>query len=125
MFPANITHDNQVVDEMNTYTTLPLTFVVQPDIKLNKLLADLSDEANWAVRKAATQKLGANGSPEALQGLLDALPNDPFWMVRCAIIQALEMIGDRMAIPTLQEVAKNDGFQVVQSYAAKAIERLS
>ena len=125
MFPINNDQPPQVVDQMNTYTTLPLALVVQPDIKLYKLLADLSPDTPWGDRQIAAKKLGFMRSPEALPGLLDALPADPFWMVRCAIIQALEKIGDPGAIPTLQEIANSDGFQVVRSYAAKAVERLS
>ena len=125
MISANLPQDSQTAEEMNTYTTIPLTFVVQSDIKLYKLLANLSDDTRWVVRKEAAQELGKIGSPEALEGLLDALPKDPFWMVRCAIIQALEKIGDWMAIPILREVVRSDGFQVVRSYAARAIERLS
>lgn len=125
MFPVNLNQRPEVADQMNTYRTPPLALVVQPDIKLYKLLADLSPDTPWGDRKIAAQKLGSMRSPEALPGLLDALPADPFWMVRCAIIQALEMIGDPGAIPSLREIANSDGFQVVRSYAAKAIERLS
>ena len=125
MLSTNLPPDSQTLEEINTSPTIPLTFVVQPDIKLYKLLANLSADARWAVRKDAAQKLGKNGSPEALQGLLDALPKDPFWMVRCTIIQALERSSDRRVIPLLREVAQSDGFQVVRSYAARAIERLS
>jgi hypothetical protein len=125
MLPVNVYQSPEVVDQMNTYRTLPLTLVVQPDIILYNLLADLSPDTPWGDRRIAAQKLGYMRNPEALPGLLDALPADPFWMVRCAIIQALEMIGDPGAIPTLREVAKSDGFQVVRSYAAKAVERLS
>jgi HEAT repeat protein len=114
------------VDEMESYTMLPpLAVVVQPDIKLYNLLADLSPDTAWGDRQIAAKKLGNMRDPEALPGLLGALPSDPFWMVRCAIIQALEKIGDPRAIPTLREVADSDGFQVVRSYASKAVERLS
>ena len=113
------------VGKLNTFSTLPIAIDVQPDLKLDKLLADLSPDTSWGDRQIAAQKLGYMRSSEALPGLLDALPADPFWMVRCAIIQALEMIGDPGAIPTLREIAKSDGFQAVRSYAAKAIERLS
>jgi len=125
MYQTNIYQSPELVDQMNTYRTPPLVLVVQPDIKLYKLLADLSPDTPWGDRKIAAEKIGSMRCPEALPGLLDALPSDPFWMVRCAIIQALEMIGDPSAIPTLREIAKSDGFQVVRSYAAKAIERLS
>jgi HEAT repeat protein len=125
MYQVNVDQGPEVAEQMNTYLTFPLTLVVQPDIKLYKLLADLSPETPWGDRKIAAQELGYMRNPEALPGLLEALPDDPFWMVRCAIIQALEMIGDARAIPTLGKVAKSDGFQVVRSHAAKAIERLS
>jgi len=122
MSTVNYDQCPEVLERMNA---LPRTLVVQPDIKLYELLADLTPDTPWGERKMASQKLGYMRSPEALPGLLDALPDDPFWMVRCAIIQALEMIGDPDAIPTLQVVAKSDSFQVVRSYAKKAIERLS
>jgi len=125
MLTANFNQRPEVADQMNTYWTPPLALVVQPDIKLYKLLADLSPDTPWGDRKIAAQKLGSMRSSEALPGLLDALPADPFCMVRCAIIQALEMIGDSGAIPTLREIANSDGFYVVRSHAAKAIERLS
>jgi HEAT repeat protein len=125
MLAVKLNQRPQVVDKMNTFTTLPIAIEVQPDRKLDKLLADLSPDTPWGDRQIAAQKLGHMRSPEALLALLAALPVDPFWMVRCAIIQALERIGDPVAIPTLQEVASNDGFQVVRSYAATAIERLS
>jgi len=125
MYQVNLDQRTQVEDQMTSYTTFPLALVVEPDIKLHQLLADLSPDTPWGVRKVAAQKLGDNRSPAALQGLLDALPADPFWMVRCAIVQALERIGDPGAVPTLRKVAQSDGFQVVRSYAAKAIERLS
>ena len=125
MLTADFNQRPAVADQMNTYRTPPLALVVQPDIKLYKLLADLSPDTPWGERKIAAKRLGSMRSPEALPGLLDALPADPFWMVRCAIIQALEMIGDSGAIPTLREIANSDGFYVVRSHAAKAIERLS
>ena len=125
MFTTNFDQGSRVVDESTTYTTFPLTFVVQPDVELNRLLADLSPDTPWGLRKIAAQKIADEGSPEAVHGLLDALSSDPFWLVRCAIIQAVERIGDPNAIPTLREVAQNDGFQIVRSYAAKAVERLS
>jgi HEAT repeat protein len=125
MLAVNLNQRPQVVDKMNTFTTLPIAIEVQPDRKLDKLLAGLSPDTPWGDRQIAAKKLGYMRSPEALPGLLAALPVDPFWMVRCAIIQALEMIGDPGAIPTLREIAKSDGFQVVRSYADKAIERLS
>jgi len=124
MLTANFNQRPEVADQMNAYRTPPLELVV-PDIKLYKLLADLSPDTPWGERKIAAKRLGSIRSPEALPGLLDALPTDPFWMVRCAIIQALEMIGDPGAIPTLREIANSDGFYVVRSHAAKAIERLS
>lgn len=124
MLTANFNQRPEVTDQMNAYRIPPLSLVV-PDIKLYKLLADLSPDTPWGERKIAAKRLGSIRSPEALPGLLDALPADPFWMVRCAIIQALEMIGDSGAIPTLREIANSDGFQVVRSHAAKAIERLS
>jgi HEAT repeat protein len=125
MDAVNLNQRTQVVDKMNIFTTFPIAIEVQPDRKLEKLLADLSPDTSWGDRQIAAQKLGYMSSREALPGLLAALPADPFWMVRCAIIQALEMIGDPGAIPTLREIAKSDGFQVVRSYAAKASERLS
>ena len=125
MLPVNLNQNPQVVDTLNILSTFPLTVEVQPDYKLEKLLADLSPDTPWADRQIAAQKLGSMHSPEALAGLLDALPADPFWMVRCAIIQALEMIGDPGTIPTLREVAKSDNFQVVRSHAVKAVEKLS
>ena len=125
MFAVDYSQVPEGAEQTITNTTLPLAWVLQPDIKLYRLLADLSPDTPWGDRKSAAEKLGHMRDPEALPGLLDALPADPFWMVRCAIIQALERIGDPRAIPTLREVAKSDGFQVVRSYAAKAIERLS
>jgi HEAT repeat protein len=124
MLTANFNQRPEVVDQINTYWTPSLELVV-PDIKMYKLLADLSPDTPWGERKIAAHRLGSMRSPEALPGLLDALPADPFWMVRCAIIQALEMIGDSGAIPTLREIANSDGFYIVRSHAAKAIERLS
>ena len=124
MFTAIQNQHPQVLDKMNTFTTLPMDIEVQPDCKLAALLAALTPDTPWGERQIAARKLGCMRNLEATSGLLAALPGDPFWMVRCAIIQALEMIGDPRAIPTLQEVTKNDGFQVVRSYAAKAIERL-
>jgi len=123
MFATTLDQHPQVVDKV--YKTTPLVLVVQPDNKLNQLLADLSPDTPWGERQIAARKLGNMRNPEALPGLLAALPADPFWMVRCAIIQALEKIGDPGAIPALQETVDKDGFQVVRSYAAKAIERLS
>ena len=125
MYTTNSGQTLQVTERMNTYTSLPLALVIQPDIKLYELLADLSPDTPWGDRQNAANELGNMSSPEALKGLLDALPTDPFWMVRCTIIQALEKIGDVAAIPTLQEVVESDSFQVVQSYATKAIQRLS
>ena len=108
----------------NTFTKFPAVIDVQPEPKLEALLANLTSDTPWGERQIAAKKLGYMRNPEALPGLLTALPTDPFWMVRCAIIQALEMIGDPGAIPTLQKVAKNDSFQIVRAYAEKAIERL-
>ena len=125
MYTVDTNQYPEVVEHTERYVGLPLALVVQPDIKLNALLADLSADTSWGKRKVAAQKLGNMRNADALPGLLDALPADPFWMVRCAIIQALEMIGDPGAIPTLRQVAKSDGFQVVRSHATKAIERLS
>jgi len=124
MLPVNSIQESQTSNEIDTYVPLPLTFVVQPDIKLSKILTVLSNDTRWAVRKDAAEKLGKNGSTAAVQGLIEALPKDPFWMVRCAIIQALELSDDQMAIPVLREVARSDSFQVVRSYAEKAIEKL-
>ena len=125
MYTADTDQYPQVAEQTKTYISLPLDLVVQPDIKLYGLLADLSPDTPWGERKMAAQKLGNLRDADALPGLLDALPAEPFWMVRCAIIQALEKIGDQRAIPNLREMARNDGFQVVRSYAAKAIDRLS
>jgi HEAT repeat protein len=113
------------VEQLNTFTTLPLVIEIQSDPQLEKLLADLSPDTSWGDRQIAARKIGYMRSPKALPALLAVLPLDPFWMVRCAIIQSLESIGDPAAIPTLREVAESDGFQVVRSYAAKAVERLS
>ena len=124
MLAVNI-NQHPEADLMNTFTTLPLAIEVQPDRKLNKLLAALSPDTHWGDRQIAAKKLGYMRSPEAMPRLLAALPADPFWMVRCAIIQALERIGDPGAIPTLRGIAISDRFQVVRSHAAKAIERLS
>ena len=112
------------LDKPNPFTTYPIAIDVQPDLKLYKLLADLSPDTPWGDRQIAAKKIGSMRNPEALSGLLAALATDNFWMVRCAIIQALEMIGDPGAIPSLQEAAISDGFQVVRSYAAKAVDRL-
>lgn len=124
MLQADTHQYRQPVPQLDKYPSPPV-FVVQPEIKLYSLLADLSPDRPWGERKMAAKKLGYLRDPQALPGLLDALPSDPFWMVRCAIIQALEMIGDPRALPTLREVAKSDGFKVVRSHAAKAVERLS
>jgi len=125
MFTATQNRHPQVVEKMNVLTDLPIAIEVQPDQKLDTLLATLTPDTPWGERQIAARKLGCMRNQEALPGLLAALPTDPFWMVRCAIIQALEMIGDPKAIPALREVAKNDAFQVVRAYATKAIERLS
>ena len=126
MLPTNITNQTvDIADPMDTLTTFPLALVVQPDLKLYELLADLSPDRSWGVRKTAAQKLGDMRNSEALPSLLQAVLVDPFWMVRCAIIEALEKIGDTSAITVLQKVAESDSFQIVRSYAAKAIERLS
>lgn len=125
MYPLNQTQDTQLIQERIPYTTLPLALIVESNIKLYELLADLSPKTSWGVRKIAAQKLGNLRDPEALPSLLEALVKDNFWMVRCAIVQALEKIGDPAAIPTLRWVSRNDSFQVVRSHAIKAIERLS
>ncbi|MBN1147957.1 MAG: HEAT repeat domain-containing protein [Anaerolineales bacterium] len=126
MLAVNFDQRPEVANRLNALPlAMPLALVIQPDIGLYNLLADLSPDTPWGDRKIAAQKLGYRRDPQVLPWLLAALPTDPFWMVRCAIIQALEMIGDPGAIPTLQEVAESDSFQVVRSYAAKAIERLA
>ena len=125
MLAVNLNQPPEEIDMLHTFTTLPLVIEVQPDHKLEQLLADLSPDTPWGDRQIAANELGYMRSLEALPMLLAALPVDPFWMVRCAMIQALERIGDPGAIPTLRHVAESDGFQVVRSYAAKAIERLS
>jgi len=119
MLTLNFDQRPEVADRMNA---LPLALIVQPDIELHQLLADLSPDTPWGTARSPP-KIGLQAG-QALPGLLAALPVDPFWMVRCAIIQALEIIGDPGAISTLQEVAESDSFQVVCSYAAKAVERL-
>ena len=125
MLAAQMDQPPQVINELNTFTSSPVAIAVQPDCKLDRLLADLSTDTPWGERRAAAQTLGYLRCREAVPGLLDALAADPFWMVRCTIIQALESIGDPRAIPTLREIAKRDGFQVVRSYAFRAIGRLS
>ena len=125
MLAVNINQSTEVIDKMNSITSLPVGIEVQPDREFNNLMAELSPATSWGDRQIAAKKIGSLRNPEALLWLLAALPVDPFWMVRCAIIQALEMIGDPRAIPTLQDIAVSDGFQVVRSYAAKAVERLS
>ncbi|MEJ2303393.1 MAG: HEAT repeat domain-containing protein [Anaerolineales bacterium] len=125
MLAAQMDQCPQVINELNTFTASPAAIAVQPDRKLDRLLADLSTDTPWGDRRMAARTLGHLRSPQAVPGLLDALPADPLWVVRCAIIQALESIGDPQAIPTLRQIAEGDGFQVVRSYAAKAIERLS
>jgi HEAT repeat protein len=117
----NLQEANQITD----ITSLPVAVEVQTDYNITNLVAKLSPDTPWGVRKDAAQMLGYTRSQEALPGLLAALPDDPFWMVRCAIIQALITIGDSNAIPTLQNVARNDDFETVRSYAAKAIKALS
>jgi len=109
----------------NTLVTLPIAVDVQPNPKLDALLADLTPDTPWGNRQIAARKLGYMRNREALPGLLAALPTDPFWMVRCAIVQALEKIGAPEAIPTHRDVAKNDAFQAVRAHATKAIERLT
>jgi len=125
MITATNVQQNQTVETKPGFSLISSVFVVQPDLVLSQLLADLSPEISWGDRKMAAKKLGNMRRSEALPGLLDALRSDPFWMVRCAIIQALVKIGNPAAIPTLREAAQNDSFQVVRSHAAKAIERLS
>ena len=124
MLAVNFDQRPQGVEKLNPYTAYPIAIEVQSDLKLYKLLADLSPDTPWGDRQMAAKKIGSMRNPEALSGLLAALATDNFWMVRCAIIQALEMIGDPGAIPSLQEAAISDGFQVVRSYAAKAVDRL-
>jgi HEAT repeat protein len=125
MFYMNTTDRRQVFNESGEFPAWPLVAYLEADFVASQILADLSPDISWDVRKSAVQRLGDCGGPVAVQGLLDHLPSDPFWMVRCAIIQALERIGDPKAIPTLKKVAENDRFRIVQSYAAKAIQRLS
>jgi len=125
MLKVQVNRRYQIIENLNTYTAFPIAIEVQPDPKVAVLVADLSPDTPWGVRKITAHRLGNLRDSKALPGLLEALVADPFWMVRCAIIQALEMIGDPGAIPTLREVASNDRFQVVQSHAVKAIERLS
>lgn len=125
MLAVNQYQQPEEMDMLQTFTTLPLVIEVQPDHKLEQLLADLSPDTPWGDRQIAANELGYMRSLESLPVLLAALPVDPFWMVRCAMIQALERIGDPGAIPILRHVAESDSFQVVRSYAAKAIERLS
>ncbi len=125
MYPVKTKPLAELEKNMVAFTTFPVRIEVQPDRKLDKLLADLFSNSSWFDRKIAAQKLGYTRNPDALTGLLEALPSDPFWMVRCAIIQALEVISDARAIPTLREVEKHDSFQIVRSYAAKAIERIA
>jgi hypothetical protein len=125
MLATNLHQTDQVVVQQNPFTSWTIANKVHEYSSLEKLLAELSPEVPWGDRQIAAKKLGNQGDPKALAGLLAALPIDPFWMVRCAMIQALEQINDPVAIPVLQDVANNDGFQIVRSYAAKAIERLS
>ena len=125
MLAMNFNQSPEVIDKMNSITSLPVGIEVQPDREFNNLLAELSPDTSWGDRQIAAKKIGYLRNPEALPWLLAALPVDPFWMVRFAIIQALVMIGDPDAIPALHEIAMSDGFQVVRSCAAKAIERLS
>jgi HEAT repeat protein len=125
MYQENFDQSPEVAEQIKPFAVLPVAIEVQSDQKVAQLIAELSPDVSWGDRQMAAKKLGTMGSPEALDGLLNALLADPFWMVRCAIIQALERIGDPRAIPALHEVANGDGFQVVRSYAFKAIERLS
>jgi len=124
MLTVNVEQRHQVNNKNFSYAQLPLVLVTQPELKLYRLLADLSPETSWGDRKIAAQKIGNMRNSEALPRLLDTLQTDSFWMVRCAIIQALEKIGDPDAVSTLQKVAAKDGFQVVRSYALIAIQRL-
>lgn len=125
MFKVNIEQTQERVNMINTYTTLPLTIEAQPDLEIDKLLAELSPDTPWFERQTAAIKLGRMRCPEALPTLVAALSVDPFWMVRCSIIQALEMIGDPVAIPILLEVAESDGFQAVRTSAEQAVKKLS
>jgi HEAT repeat protein len=125
MFTVNKNAPLDVVNSINTATTLSAVPEAESEHRLQALLAELSPDKPWGEREIAAKQLGRTRNPEALPGLLAALQTDPFWMVRCAIIQALERIDDPRAIPTLREVAKNDSFNVVREYAATAMERLS
>jgi HEAT repeat protein len=125
MLYMNITDERQANNETREFPTWPLAAYLEVDFLASQMLADLSPDVPWDVRKGTAKRLGDCGGVLAVQGLLEHLPSDPFWMVRCAIIQALERIGDPQAIPTLKKVAKNDRFRIVQSYATKAIQRLS
>ena len=125
MLTVQVNQEFKVVEALNTHPAFPIAVVVQPDSKVESLLAALTPGTPWGVRKNAAYQLGNLRDRNALPGLLSALVTDPFWMVRCAIIQSLEKIGDPGVIPTLREVARDDRFQVVQSHALKAIERLS
>ena len=119
------TDERQAINQICEIPAWPLAAYLEADFLAMQIVADLSPDVPWDVRKSAAQRLGDCGGAAAVQSLLDHLPSDPFWMVRCAIIQALERIGDPQAIPTLNKVAKNDRFRIVQSYAVKAIQRLS
>ena len=115
----------EAVEEIQAFTTFPLSIEVLPGRDIETLIANLSPQVPWGQRQRAAKRLGSKKALAAVPALLKVLPTDPFWMVRCAVIQALERIGDPNAIPTLQKVVQNDSFQVVRSYAVKAIERLS
>jgi HEAT repeat protein len=125
MLLINTTNERQALNETVEFPAWPLAAYLEADFLASQMLADLSPDVPWDVRKSAAKRLGDCGGALAVQGLLEHLPSDPFWMVRCAIIQALERIGDPQAIPTLKKVAENDQFRIVQSYAVKAIQRLS
>ena len=125
MLTENSFQKNQTGETEPRFSLISSVFVVQPDLVLCQLLADLSPAISWGDRKMAANKLGNMRCSEALPFLLNALSSDPFWMVRSAIIQALEKIGDPKAIPALRRTAQNDSFQFVRSHAAKAIQRLS
>jgi len=67
MLAVNI-NQHPEADLMNTFTTLPLAIEVQPDRKLNKLLAALSPDTHWGDRQIAAKKLGYRGISPALAG---------------------------------------------------------
>jgi HEAT repeat protein len=125
MYSATLTQQLPIEDKFRPSWIFPARAVVQRDLQVVELLADLSPEVAWGDRQRAARRLGNMRSREALPELLTALGQDPFWMVRHTIIQALEKIGDPAAIPALQDAARNDGFLTVRSYAEKAVTILS